>query len=98
MAWDGFHYLFRRDGIEIRTLGFRLKSLPREQINNYAISRWGAICGYGIRGIGARRTYVWGNTGVRIELSDGEVFIGHREPERIIHDLDFVKQGGINTR
>ena len=36
--------------------------------------------GYGIRGIGERRAYVWGNTGVRIMLSDGEVFLGHHEP------------------
>jgi hypothetical protein len=35
---------------------------------------------------------VWGNKGVRIMLSDGEVFLGHREPERIIHDLDFIRQ------
>jgi hypothetical protein len=48
--------------------------------------------GYGIRGSGERRAYIWGNTGVRLELSDGEVFLGHREPERIVHDLDFIKQ------
>ena len=35
------------------------------------------MCGYGIRGIGERRAYVWCNSGVRIMLSDGEVFLGH---------------------
>jgi len=98
MAWDGFHYFFSPAGVDIRTLGFRLRSIHAADILDYAVDRWNPLRGYGIRGIGARRAYVWGNTGVRIELSDGEVFIGHREPERIIHDLDFVKQGGINTR
>lgn len=88
MAWDGFHYLFTRSGLEVRTLGFRLKSLPREQIRNYTIARWGPICGYGIRGMGGRIAYVWSNRGVRVDTKDGFVFLGHSEPERIVVDLD----------
>ena len=45
-----------------------------------------------MRGIGERRAYVWGNTGVRIMLSDGEVFLGHREPEKIMNDLNAITQ------
>jgi hypothetical protein len=90
LAWDGFHYRFRFSGVEISTLGFRLRSVPIEQIRSYSAGRWNALRGYGIRGIGDRRAYVWGNSGVRIQTSDGELFLGHHEPERIIHDLDAI--------
>jgi hypothetical protein len=92
LAWSGFHYLFTNAGVEIRTLGFRLRSIPTEQIKEYAVDRWTPIGGYGIRGIGDKRAYVWGNKGVRIKTTDGEIFLGHSEPERIVHDLDLIKQ------
>jgi hypothetical protein len=92
MAWSGFHYIFSSSGVEIRTLGYRLRSIPAEQIKQYAAANWSMIGGYGIRGLGERRAYVWGNRGVRIETSDGEVFLGHRNPDRIVHDLDAIKQ------
>jgi hypothetical protein len=93
LAWSGFHYRFTSHGVEISTLGFRLRSIPVEDIKAYAVAPWNPLGGYGIRGVGERRAYVWGTTGVRIMLSDGEVFLGHREPERIMHDLDLIRQG-----
>ena len=92
MAWDGFHYYFSRHGVEIRTLGFRLKSIPLLQIKNYEIQNWNALRGYGIRGAGNRKAYVWGKTGVRVEMYDGEVFLGHSDPQRIVHDLNVIKR------
>jgi hypothetical protein len=92
MAWDGFHYYFTRHGLEIRTLGFRLKSVPAAQIEHYAVEKWNPIGGYGIRGAGNYKAYVWGNKGVRIRLKDGDLFLGHSDPARIIRDLDFMKQ------
>ncbi len=92
LAWGGFHYRFTNHGVEISTLGFRLRSIPLETIKAYAVAPWNPISGYGIRGIGDRRAYVWGNTGVRLMLSDGEVFLGHREPERIMQDLNLISQ------
>ena len=92
MAWDGFHYYFTRHGVEIRTLGFRLKSIPLLQIKNYEIQPWNALRGFGIRGVGNRKAYVWGRTGVRVEMYDGEVFLGHSDPQRIVHDLNVIKQ------
>ncbi len=91
-AWSGFHYVFTSAGLEIRTLGFRLRSIPAGQIRAYAVERWNPLRGYGIRGLGEQRAYVWGNQGVRIKTADGEVFLGHREPQRIIRDLDVIKQ------
>ena len=92
MAWDGFHYSFTRHGVEIRTLGFRLKSIPLRQIKNYEIKNWNVARGYGIRGVGNHKAYVWGKTGVRVEMYDGEIFLGHGDPQRIIHDLNVIKR------
>jgi len=91
-TWDGFHYIFTPAGLEIRTLEFRLRSIPAVQIKSYAVQRWNPLGGYGIRGLGNRRAYVWGNNGVLIKTTDGEVFLGHEDPERIVRDLDLLTQ------
>ena len=90
MAWDGFHYVFSPAGVEVRTLGFRLRSIRADEIRSYVSDSWNALGGYGIRGIGNRRAYVWGNRGVRISTADGEVFLGHSEPDKIMRDLDEI--------
>jgi MFS family permease len=90
-TWSGFRYCFTREGLEIRSLGFRLRSIPITHIEEYRAGTWSALSGYGIRGLGNRRAYVWGNRGVRIKTSDGEIFLGHSEPERVIRDLDMMK-------
>jgi hypothetical protein len=90
MAWSGFQYRFTRDGVEIRMLGFRLRSIPKKSIVSYSIEAWTLIRGYGIRGYGSTRAYVWCNKVVHIRTSNGEVFLGHRDPERIVRDLDLV--------
>ncbi len=89
-AFRGFRYVFTDAGLEVRTLGFRLRSIPSSEIKSYEISRWNPLGGYGIRGIGERRAYVWGNRGVRIRTAEGEVFLGHSEPEKIVRDLDLM--------
>jgi hypothetical protein len=89
-VWTGFQYLFSSAGVEVRTLGFRLRSIPREDIRQYAVESWSPLRGYGIRGIGNRRAYVWGNQGVRIETTNGEVFLGQSEPDCIVRDLDSI--------
>ncbi|HVO81366.1 MAG TPA: DUF1648 domain-containing protein [Terriglobales bacterium] len=92
MTWSGFQYRFSPAGVEIRTLGLRLRSIPADEIRSYEAGKWSAWRGYGIRGIGSCRAYVWGNRGVRIRTTSGEVFLGHSEPERILRDLDAIKQ------
>ena len=90
MTWSGFQYRFLRHGVEIRMLGFRLRSIPRQSIVNYAIEPWAFIRGYGIRGLGSTRAYVWCNRVVHIKTSNGDIFLGHNDPERIVRDLDLV--------
>jgi len=89
-VWDGFHYQFSPAGVDIRTLGFRLRSIHTADIQGYAVAPWSIWGGYGIRGLGRRRAYVWGSQGVRIRTGRGEVFLGHEDPEKIVHDLDLV--------
>src|SRR5271156_879179 len=74
MTWAGFQYRFLRDGVEIRMLGFRLRRIPKQSIVSYSIEPWAFIRGYGIRGIGGSRAYVWGNQVVHIKTSNGDVF------------------------
>ena len=90
MVWSGFQYRFLRHGVEIRMLGFRLRSIPKQSIVSYSIEPWTLLRGYGIRGIGRTRAYVWCNKVVHIKTSDGEIFLGHSDPQRIVRDLDQV--------
>ena len=90
MSWSGFQYRFLRHGVEIRMVGFRLRSIPRQSIVSYSIEPWAFIRGYGIRGIGSSRAYVWCNQVVHIKTSNGEIFLGHNDPQRIVRDLDMV--------
>jgi hypothetical protein len=90
MSWSGFQYRFLRHGVEIRMLGFRLRSIPKQSIVSYAIEPWAFIHGYGIRGIGSSRAYVWCNKVVHIKTSNGEIFLGHNDPQRIVRDLNMV--------
>lgn len=91
MTASGFQYQFRLSGVEVRAFGFRLRSIPIAQIENYAIQPWSLARGYGIRIGGNSRAYVWGNRVVRIKTNDGEeIFLGHSHPERIVRDLDTI--------
>lgn len=91
-AWTGFQYRFTPAGLEISTLGIRLRSIGRDQIGRYSIEQWNALRGYGIRGVGNTRAYVWANQVVHITTLEGEVFLGHNDPARIVRDLDAMKQ------
>ena len=93
---SGFQYRFLRHGVEVRTLGFTLRRIPKQSIVSYSIESWGLPRGYGIRGIGNTRAYVWGNKVVHIKTTNGEVYLGHSDPEKIVRDLNQVT--GFVTR
>ena len=96
MTWGGFEYRFLVHGVEVRMLGLRLRSIPRSTILGYAVEPWSLLRGYGIRAAGGMRAYVWCNKVVHIRTSNGEVYLGHSDPERILRDLDMVT--GFVTR
>jgi len=91
-SWSGFHYRFTPAGLEISTLGLRLRSIPQAQIAKYRPEKWTALRGYGIRGLGNTRAYVWGNNVVHITTLEGEVFLGTNDPARTVRDLDTMRQ------
>ena len=97
MAWGGFQYWFFYDRVDVRMLGFRLRSIPKSDILSYSVEPWPFARGYGIRGIGRTRAYVWCNRVVHIKTANSEIYLGHNDPERIIRDLDqmmsFVSRG-----
>jgi hypothetical protein len=90
LVLSGFQYRFLRHGVEISTLGIRLRTIPRQQIVSYSIESWGLPRGYGIRGIGRTRAYVWGNKVVHVKTTNGDVYLGHNDPEKIVRDLNQV--------
>jgi hypothetical protein len=90
LIWSGFEYRFLRHAVVVKTLGFTLRTIPKQQIVSYGIESWSWPRGYGIRGVGSRRAYVWGNHVVHIRTTNGEIFLGHDDPERIVRDLDQV--------
>ena len=96
IAWGGFQYRFLQHGLEVRMLGFRLRSIPRSAVLSYSVEPWALIRGYGIRGIGTTRAYVWCNKVVHIHMSNGDVYLGHQDPERVVRDLDQMM--GLVTR
>ena len=49
VACSGFQYWFLKQGVEIRLLGFRLRSIPMEQIQSYKAESWSALRSYGNR-------------------------------------------------
>ena len=86
----GISHERQHHGVEVRTLGYRLRSIPRQNILSYAAEAWNPLGGYGIRGIGNNRAFVWGNKVVHIKTTNGEVYLGHSDPQRIVRDLDLV--------
>jgi hypothetical protein len=76
--------------------GFRLRSIPKQSIVSYSIEPWSLVRGYGIRGIGGTRAFVWCNKVVHIKTTNGDTYLGHSDPERIMRDLNMVT--GVLTR
>jgi hypothetical protein len=79
-AWSGFQYFFTPFGVEVHSLGYRLRSIPLQNIVSYQQEAWNTLRGYGIRGVGRSRAYVWGNHVVRIHTTDGDVILSHSDP------------------
>jgi len=90
-AWSGFQYRFTPDGLEIRTLGLRLRTISRDQIGRYSV-RSGPRTRLRDPGRRQHPRLRWGNKVVHITTAEGEVFLGHNDPARIVRDLDTMKQ------
>ncbi len=93
-VWRGFTYRFTTAGVEVRSLGIRLRFIPRPAIREYKIEPCDPLAdfgGWGVKGRRGETAYIWaGHTGVRIRTWNGDVYLGHEQPERLVSDLDMV--------
>jgi hypothetical protein len=98
MSWvavavlEGFRYLVRTDGIQIKGFLLPLRFVPRSTIRSYRADRWNGL-GYGIRLTSTGTAYIWGGRDiVNIVTDSGDVMLGHADPERLVRDLDRMMQ------
>lgn len=89
---DGFRYLVRTDGIQIKGFMLPLRFIPRTSIHSYCTQPWTGL-GYGIRLTSTGTAYIWGGRNVvKIGTDSGDVMLGHYHPERLIQNLDRMMQ------
>ncbi len=98
LALAGYRYRFTRDGVEIFTLGFRVRFIPVDRIMHWEESGRTYADSYSFGLYGTRKAYVWAGRGVRIHTLDGEFFIGHMKPEILLRDLELMKQAASGGR
>jgi len=98
MSWvavavlEGFRYLVRDDGIQIKGFLLPLRFVPRSAIRSYRADRWNGL-GYGIRLTSTGTAYIWGGRNVvNIATDSGDIMLGHDDPERLIRELDRMMQ------
>jgi hypothetical protein len=99
MAWvavavlEGFKYVVRSDGVQVKGFLLPLRFIPRSSIHSYRTEAWNGF-GYGIRLTSTGTAYIWGGKNVvNIATDHGNVMLGHYSPERLIGDLDRMMQG-----
>ena len=97
LIWWGFRYRFTTTGIEVRGPWGRLAFLPADEIESWEVATVRPLRdlgGWGIRGRGRHRAYIWGGDRVlRIRRRDGELLLGHERPERLARHLDEMRAG-----
>jgi hypothetical protein len=93
-AWRGFTYRFTTAAVDVLTLGFRLRRIPLSEIRDFSAERVNPLTdfgGWGIKGYGSDTAYIWGGrTALHIKTSTGDVYLGHKDPDRLVRDLEMV--------
>lgn len=93
-AWRGFVYRFTTAAVEVRVFGVRVRRIPLSEIEEFDAEEVHPLTdfgGWGIKGFGSDTAYIWGgNTALHIKTYTGDVYLGHRDPERLVHHLDAV--------
>jgi hypothetical protein len=90
VAAAGYRYRFSSRGIEISTLGIRLRFIPVDRITHYEQTRLTFADNFSISA--ERRSYLWVGLPIRIQTLDGEFVLGHLKPAILLHDLELMKQ------
>lgn len=93
-AFGGFRYRVTSTGVEVRTGGIRVCSIPKTNIEDYRVAQidpLGDFGGWGIRMLPGKRAFIWhGHEAVRIRTPQRTVYLGHDQPERLVKDLDVM--------
>jgi MFS family permease len=93
-AWRGFVYRFTTAGVEVRALGIRLRRIPLSQIREFKAEEVHPLTdfgGWGVKGFGSDTAYIWGgHTALHIKTNQGDVYLGHKDPERLVRDLEAI--------
>ncbi|HLH07418.1 MAG TPA: DUF1648 domain-containing protein [Terriglobales bacterium] len=91
-AFDGFHYRVTTSGVEVRTGGIRLCSIPKARIQEYRAVPCDPLTefvGWGWRWARGKEAFLWhGHEAVRIRTPGRDFYLGHDQPERLVRDLD----------
>lgn len=91
---EGFKYIVRSDGVQVKGFLLPLRFIPRSSIHSYRTEPWTGL-GYGIRLTSTGTAYIWGGKNVvNIATENGNVMLGHYSPERLIGDLDLMMNAG----
>jgi hypothetical protein len=97
LALVGYCYRFTRTGVEISTLGFRVRFISADRIIHWEESTRAFADSYSFGLYGPRKAYVWAGRGVRIHTLDGEFLIGHMNPEILLRDLELMKEAASGS-
>ena len=94
-AFTGFAYRITTAGLEIRMLGMPIRFVAAKEIDSFAAERCNPLTdfgGWGIRGIGHMRAYIWGgNRCLHLHTFGGdELYLGASDPERMVRALQSV--------
>ncbi len=95
-AWTGFRYRVTTTGLEIRMLGMPIRFVPAADIASVTARECNALKdfgGWGIRGIGKMRAYIWGgNQCVHVRTHEGDdIYLGFRDAQRLAQELERVQ-------
>jgi hypothetical protein len=98
LIWWGFRYRFTPAGVEVLGPWGRLAFLPADEIEGWEVATVRPLRdlgGWGIRGGARHRAYIWGgNRVLKIRRREGELLLGHEQPERLARHLDEMRAVG----
>jgi hypothetical protein len=92
-AWTGFTYRVSATGVEIRTLAIPIRFIAMDNIEFVGAQQCNPLTdfgGWGIRGLGNMRAYIWGgNRCVQIRTHSGDkIYLGIADADRLAREIE----------